>query len=66
VVTSKAEWVDSGPLSPDKLKIAMGCENDLVIWGPDEGELTRVPVTIPDATKGPIAWSSDSQSLVYL
>ena len=41
-------------------------EADLVIWGLDEGELARIPAEISDARLGPIAWSPDSQSLVYL
>ena len=66
VLTQETEFIGEGPLSPDKTKIAMWRENDLVIWGLDEGELARLPAALTDAKLGPISWSPDSQSLVYL
>ena len=66
VLTQETEFIGEGPLSPDQTKIAMWREKDLVIWGLDEGELASIPAANPDAKRGPITWSPDSQSLVYL
>ena len=66
VLTQAIEFIGAGPLSPDKTKIAMWQETDLVVWRLDEGELARIPAAISDARQGPISWSPDSQSLVYL
>ena len=66
VLTQAKEFIGEGPLSPDKTKIATWRENDLVIWGLDEGELARIPAAVADAKRGPISWSPDSGSLVYL
>jgi len=66
VLTQATEFIGEGPLSPDKTKIAMWYESDLVIWSLDEGELARLPVVVTDAKQGPISWSPDSRSLVYL
>jgi hypothetical protein len=37
-----------------------------VIWAVDGGEFARVSAHMPDANVGPIAWSPDGRSLVYL
>jgi len=66
VLTQETEFIGEGPLSPDQTKIAMWRDNDLVIWGLDEGELARIPAEISDAKRGPISWSPDSRSLVYI
>jgi len=66
VLTSQAEFIGGGPLSPDKTRIALWRENDLVIWSLDEGELAHVPAAIVNAMKGPISWSPDGESLVYI
>ena len=66
VLTQETEFIGEGPLSPDKAKIAMWQEGDLVIWGLDEGELARTPAAVTDAKRGPISWSPDSRSLVYI
>ena len=66
VLTQETELLGSGPFSPDQTKIAMWQENDLVIWSLYGGELSRIPAVISDAKRGPIAWSPDSESLVYL
>ena len=66
VLTQETELLGSGPFSPDQTKIAMWQKNDLVIWSLYGGELSRIPAVISDAKRGPIAWSPDSESLVYL
>jgi len=66
VLTQATEFVGAGPLSPDKTKIASWRERDLVIWGLNESELARIPAAISNARLGPISWSPDSRSLVYV
>jgi len=66
VDTQEVESVGGGHLSPDKTKLAFWQDNEIVIWSLDEGETVRVPATIPEAFENQIAWSPDSQSLVYL
>ena len=66
VLTQEIEFIGEGPLSPNQTKIAMWRENDLVIWSLDEGELARLPAVVIDAKRGPISWSPDSASLVYI
>lgn len=56
----------AGPISPDRRKIATWQGQELVVWDINQGELGRVPAIVPDATTGSIAWSPDSQALVYL
>jgi hypothetical protein len=65
VLTQKVEFSGGGPLSPDKTKIAVRQENDLVIWGLNEGELARAPL-VEGTVNGSISWSPDNQSLVYI
>jgi hypothetical protein len=66
VNTQKVELVGAGHLSPDKTKLAFWQDNEIVIWSLDEGEIARVPATRSEAFKNQIAWSPDSQSLIYL
>ena len=40
--------------------------NKSYIWRLDEGEIAHIPATMPNAFKNQIAWSPDSQSLIYL
>jgi hypothetical protein len=56
----------AGPLSPDEAMLATWQENDLVVWSLDEGEIARAEAVAPALEKGQIAWSPDSQSLVYV
>ncbi|MFZ5882621.1 MAG: TolB family protein [Chloroflexota bacterium] len=58
--------VGGGHLSPDGTKLAMWDGDDIVIWDLDRGEIGRVRSLVPDFFAGEIAWSPDSQSLVYL
>ena len=66
VDSQKVEAVGGGHVSPDKRKLAFWQDNEIVIWSLDEGEMARVPAIIPEAFESQIAWSPDSQSLVYL
>jgi len=60
------EYLTGGPFSPDKTKIAMWQEHEMVIWDLDQGEIARTSAVAPAAEIGPIAWSPDSRALVYL
>jgi hypothetical protein len=68
IVNQTSEQLGGGPWSPDKTKMAawQWPEKELVIWRMNGGEFTRVSALMPDANIGPIAWSPDGQSLVYL
>ena len=66
VDNQKVDSVGEGHLSPNKTKLALWQNTEIVIWSLDEGEIAHVPATIPEAFKNEIAWSPDSQSLVYL
>jgi hypothetical protein len=66
VDSQKVEAVGGGHISPDETKLAFWQDNEIVIWSLDEGEIARVPATVPEAFESQIAWSLDSQSLVYL
>lgn len=55
-----------GPLSPDKTMMAIWQKDDVVLWSLDSGEIARVPVAIPNAAIGTIAWSPVGQALIYL
>jgi hypothetical protein len=66
--TSQNEFLGMGSLSPDGTRVATidPVKLELVAWNIDNGELARFPVFIPNRQVGPVAWSPDSQSLVYL
>ncbi len=66
VLNQEKSYLGSGPLSPDGTRLATWQGQELVIWDPNEGEIARAPAAVPDAMVGPIAWSPDEQSLVYL
>ena len=53
-------------LAPEGTMIAMSQEEALVLWSLDKGKVARTPASIPDARVCDIAWSPDSQALVYL
>jgi len=65
-----ADWtakrLGGGPLSPDKTKIATWQGQELVLWDVNQGETARTAAAVSGATAGSIAWSPDSQALVYL
>ena len=54
-------------VSPDGTKLAIGPpqERAVAVWALDGGELGRVPAAV-DAFPGQMAWSPNSQALVYL
>lgn len=58
--------LDGGPLSPDGTKLAMWEGTNIVIWDLDDGEIARAPAQLEAGFRGPIAWSPDGESLVYL
>lgn len=60
------EFLGIGNLSPDGSKLATWQDLELVVWDVDGGEVARTPAFAPDIDIGPIVWSPDSQSLVYL
>ncbi len=68
VANQISEQLGGGPLSPDKSKIAawQRPEKELVIWAVAGGEFARASALMPDTSTGPLAWSPDGQSLVYL
>ena len=66
VTNQISKGLGGGPLSPDGAKIATWQGQELVVWDISQGELARAQAAVPDAMPGPIAWSPDSQALVYL
>lgn len=64
--TNQTELIGSGPISPDTKKMALWQGKEIVVWDTDSGEIGRLEIVIPQAANGPIVWSPDSQSLVYL
>jgi hypothetical protein len=65
-VTQERFPLGGGHLAPDGTKLAMWQGDDIVIWDLDRGEIGRVRSLAPDFFAGEIAWSPDSQSLLYL
>jgi hypothetical protein len=62
----EVERLGGGPVSPDRSKLVTWVGQELVAWDVDGGETARVPAAAPDSGAGPIAWSPDSESLVYV
>lgn len=60
------EFLGIGNLSPDGSKLAAWQDLELVVWDLDGGEVARTPAFAADTDIGPIVWSPDSESLVYL
>ncbi|GAB4463510.1 MAG: hypothetical protein Kow0070_24110 [Anaerolineales bacterium] len=65
-VTQEHLPLGGGHPSPDGTKLAMWDGDHIVIWDLDRGEIGRVRSLASDLFAGEIAWSPDSQSLVYL
>lgn len=61
----RVDNIGGGPRSPNGTKIATWQEQDLVIWDIGAGEVARLPALAMNPGV-PIAWSPDSQSLVFL
>lgn len=55
-----------GRLSPNGRYLATWLNQEIVVWDLNEGEIGRVAKFDPQGLAGPIAWSPDSQSLVYV
>jgi heat shock protein HslJ len=66
IIHREVERLGGGPVSPDTSKLVTWVGHELVAWDVDGGEIARVPATAPDAGAGPIAWSPDSEALVYV
>lgn len=64
----KNETLGSGSLSPDGSMVAAWntTQQSLIIWDVNDGEIARYSPLSPATELGPIAWSPDSQRLVYL
>jgi hypothetical protein len=60
------DYVGGGPISPDGEMIATWLGYDLAIWQLDGPQIAAVPLPVETAIPGPIAWSPDSTSIVYL
>ena len=58
--------VGGGPRSPDETWLATWQGRELVVWDLDGGEMARIQAAVPDAPIGPLVWSPDSRSLVYI
>jgi WD40 repeat protein len=68
VATMGHEPLGTGSLSPDGSKVATWNTTDdaVIIWDIDDGEITRFTPFKSAAGSGPLIWSPDSQSLVYI
>lgn len=68
IAFAKNETLGSGSLSPDGSKVAAWntTQQAMIIWDVNDGEIVRYSPLNPVALVGPIAWSPDSQKLVYL
>jgi Tol biopolymer transport system component len=60
------EYLGGGTLSADGTKLATWQDHELVVWDIDGGEMARLPATMPESEIGPVTWSPDGQSLVYV
>jgi hypothetical protein len=66
VATLMVTELGGGTRSPDNRWLATWQGDDLVIWEINEGEFARGPALVEEAVRGPVVWSPDSQSLLYL
>jgi hypothetical protein len=61
------ELLGGALLAPDRTKLAAWQEKELVIWDVDEGKIaSRIPAHAPNFEIGPVAWSPESNALVYV
>jgi len=60
------DYIGSGPISPDGANIAAWDGSRLVLWRTAGDQIGVSEPPVPDAIPGPIAWSPDSSSLLYL
>jgi WD40 repeat protein len=68
IASLENEYLGAGTLSPDGSKLATwdGGKQALVIWDVDYGELSRFTPVSDILDMGPVVWSPDSRSLVYI
>jgi Tol biopolymer transport system component len=66
VTTLKSENLGGGTPSPDGTKLVTWLEKDLLVWDVNAGEIARIPAFASGVGTGPLIWSPDSQSLVYV
>jgi hypothetical protein len=68
--TFEVEELGSGPLSPNRTKLATWQGNKLVLWEVNDGvEMSRLSPPVLNTEMGaggPIVWSPDSQALIYV
>lgn len=65
-VMAETQLLGSGKLSPDKTLLAVWGADELVIWNLNGGEVAQSLLDDPTLVPGPIAWSRDDHSLVYM
>lgn len=58
--------MNEASVSPDKTKLAMWQNNEIVIMDLDQGEIARVTPQEPELFNGRIWWTSDSKAILYL
>lgn len=68
VASMQSERLGTASLSPDGNQVASwdDAQQAIIIWDINDGEITRFTPINANAGPGPIIWSPDSQSLVYL
>ncbi len=66
VQSLEIEFLGGGGLSPDGTKLATWQGQQLLLWDLNEGEIGRVEAAFSGFEVGPLAWSPDSQAVVYL
>ena len=66
MVSAETEYLGGGNLSTDETMLATWQGQDLVVWDINEDEIARMPAFATNTETGSIAWSPDSQGLVYL
>lgn len=60
------EELGAGPLSPDREMIATWRGDELAIWQTEGDRIAAVRQPVPGAIPGPIAWSPDARSIIFL
>ncbi len=66
VTTLTTTDLGGGVLSADGARLAAWQGREVVIWDVDGGAIARAAAALPDLLPGPLAWSPDSNALVYL
>jgi hypothetical protein len=60
------EYLGGGSPSKDGTMLATWQQHDLVLWDTNGKEIARIPAFSSDTEIGPVTWSPDNRSLVYL